>query len=496
MRLEDILKGVRHSSTGPAAGVDIRAVTDDSRAASRGCLFIARKGPAHDGSGFIAEAARKGAAAVLSDGRYGVPKGTVKIEVDDAVEALGAVAANFYGHPSDRLRTAGITGTNGKTTISYLIESAVKAAGCKAGVIGTISYRFAGREVPAHNTTPGAIALQAMMAGMVKGGARYAAIELSSHSLDQRRVSGVLLDAAVLTNVTGDHLDYHGTMARYFAAKRRIFGLLKPHGTAIINRDDARTASLEKALRRSMARSGRKALTYGHGADFRASAVKASAAGMSFVVKAPGRRFGIRTALLGAHNVSNILAAAAAASALGLDDRAIAKGVEAVTAVPGRLEPVGSSRPFRVFVDFAHTEDALINVLDLARGIAGRRLITVFGCGGDRDRTKRPRMGRAACRLSDRVFITSDNPRTEDAARIFGDIETGIRKDFSNYEIIEDRRRAIEAALGCARPGDIVIIAGKGHETCQIIGDKKMPFDDRKVAAGILKGMHEGKGYS
>lgn len=493
MKITDILKNVKHSTKDNLARLEIPALTDDSRNVTKGSLFIAKKGCSHDGAKFIEGAVKNGAAAIVSCGNFTVPKGVIRIKVGDAAKSLSVIADNFYGHPSAKLKVMGVTGTNGKTTISYLAESVIKAAGHKAGVIGTISYRFAGKAVPAKNTTPGAVELQSMMAAMVKSGARYAVLEVSSHSLDQGRADSVLLDAAVLTNVTGDHLDYHGTLANYFKAKRRIFEKLKDRGAAILNKDDRKAASLEKALRRSFKGSGRKVITYGCGADVRAEGVEILPRSMSFTVRTPDSKFGIKTGLIGQHNVSNILAVVAACSSLGMPDSAIVKGVEALPAVPGRLEAVNEGQPFRVFVDFAHTEDALLNVLGLLRGVSEKRIITVFGCGGDRDRTKRPRMGKAACKLSDRVIITSDNPRFEDPIRIFKDIEDGIRGSFSNYAVVADRRQAISEALGCARQGDVVIIAGKGHETCQIIRDEVIPFDDKTVATEILKGMYEGK---
>lgn len=484
MRIKDILKGIKFRTSDDIARVGIRTVTDDSRRVSRGSLFIARRGSDQDGGRFISDAIAKGARSVVADKDFDHPETVAGIIVKDPSAATPVIADNFFGHPSRRLKVVGITGTNGKTTISYLIESIIKASGSGAGVIGTINYRIGKKAARATNTTPGPIELQSMMAEMVGSGIKYAVMEVSSHALDQGRVERVLFDAAILTNVTGDHLDYHKTMSGYLAAKRRIFDHMKMGGVAIINCDDRRAASLIRSTRKRI-----KTIVYGMEAtaDIYASDIRLSMGGTSLVVHLPNGKFNVSSKLIGMYNVSNILASVAAATALRIPMAAVIKGIDRACRVPGRLESVDAGQPFRVLVDFAHTEDALNNVLSALRKLATGRIITVFGCGGNRDRTKRPLMGRAACRLSDHVIITSDNPRFEDPSSITREIEAGIKGAFSNYDIVVDRYQAIARAMEQASPDDMVLLAGKGHEDCQIIGDRAMPFDDRRVASEVLK---------
>ena len=461
--------------------INIRGAATDSRGVRKGGLFIAVKGHDLDGHKFIPKAIANGAKAVVCEDDFDCPENVVKILVKDSRLIAPQVAADIYGHPSEKLKMVGVTGTNGKTTITYLVESIVKASGSQAGVIGTINYRIKGKVVPAKNTTPGPMELQAMLADMVKRKVRYAVMEVSSHSLDQRRVDCVEFDAAIFTNLTSEHLDYHRTVDNYFRTKASIFKKLKRKGVAVINNDDRRVARLAKGIKN-------RVITYGinRASDVGAGDIRISIDGSSFTLRTPNGKTGIDTKLVGMHNVSNILAGAAAAIGLGIGLDAVKKGVEALECVPGRLEDVDSGRGFRVLVDYAHTEDALLNVLGLVRQVAKRNIITVFGCGGNRDRSKRPRMGKVACRLSDRVIITSDNPRFEEPLGIIGEIEAGIRDNFSNYQIEPDRQSAIESALKIASEGDIVIIAGKGHEDYQIVKDKILPFDDRAVVREIL----------
>ena len=488
MNLKDVLRDVPCRIEGKAASFRVRAVTDDSRSVIPGSLFIAKRGYSQDGSKFIADAFKRGARVVVTEGRSAVPAGAVKIMVKDTRTATPVIADNFYGHPSEKLKMVGITGTNGKTTITYILEGIVKAAGAAAGVIGTINYRVKNKVTPAKNTTPGPIELQSILSRMVRSGAGYAVMEVSSHALDQGRVDKVSFDAAICTNVTGDHLDYHKTMENYFKAKALIFKKLKRGGAAILNGDDKRVARLKRSITKN------KVLMYGTGkkADVRAEDIKLSMDGTTFTIVTQKRSFAVRTKLIGMHNVSNILAATAAALALGIRIDSIVKGIGKVMAVPGRLEAVDAGQPFKVFVDFAHTEDALFNVLTLLREVAGNRIVTVFGCGGNRDRTKRPRMGKVACELSDRVIVTSDNPRFENPGEIISEIEKGIKTSFSNYDIAVDRKEAINKALSVASDTDIILIAGKGHETYQIIKDRTFSFDDREVARSILKKKYDG----
>ena len=484
IRLKDILKGVKHRAKADISALKVRGVTDDSRKVSKGDLFAAVKGHEADGYDFIECAIKNGAAAVAAEKDFEAPAGVAKIIIEGSRAALPAIADNLYGHPSKAMKMVGITGTNGKTTVTYIIENILCCAGKESGVIGTINYRFKGKEMPARNTTPGPLELQSILAGMRDSGVYACVMEVSSHSLDQRRMEPVLFDAAVFTNITSDHLDYHKTARNYFRAKAKIFDRMKKGGIAILNLDDKRVAGLKGKI-------NSKVMTYGLSpkADVRAAGLKLSMRGSSFTLVTPRGSVGIRTPLIGKHNISNILASAAAALALGTGSDAVRKGVETFGAVPGRLEPVDAGQSFKVFVDFAHTQDALHNILSLLRDVAkDNRIITVFGCGGNRDRTKRPLMGKVACSFSDKVIITSDNPRFEEPADIIGEIERGVRDQFSNYDIVVDRRDAIRKALSLASDGSIVVIAGKGHEKYQIVKGKVLPFDDIQVARSILEG--------
>ena len=482
MLLSEILHGIEHSAVGPDAGSEIIRVTDNSRTVKNGDMFVALRGYTVDGYGFIDEAAAKGARAIVSEKDFQAPRGIVKVLVGDTRTAFPVIADNFFGHPSQKLKVIGVTGTNGKTTITYIVESILKRAGEEPGVIGTISYRIGGRIMPAKNTTPGPLELQAMLAEVARSSGRYAVMEVSSHALDQHRVDAISYDAAIFTNITPEHLDYHKTLNGYFNAKVKIFDRLKEDGTAILNADDKKVASMKSSLKK-------KALTYGvkERADIFAKDIRLSIDDSRFCIITPDGSFNVTTSLIGRHNVSNLLAAVAACYAMGVDAKFIKEGIEAMTFVPGRLEPVVGGQPFKVFVDFAHTEDALHSTLSLLREVSKAEIITVFGCGGDRDRKKRPLMGKTACRLSDHVIITSDNPRSEEPSRIIDEIVKGVKGGYANYEIAPDRRDAIDKALSLAKVGSIVVVAGKGHENYQIVGDKTSPFDDREVAREILK---------
>jgi UDP-N-acetylmuramoyl-L-alanyl-D-glutamate--2,6-diaminopimelate ligase len=484
MKIKDILKNVKFEAEKGTSSLDIGNVTCDSRAVKPGDLFIAFKGFAQDGYKFIGQAVANGAAAVLAERDFDASPAVKKIIVRDTRLALPVIAANFHGDPSKKLKMVGITGTNGKTTITYIIESILRCARKESGVIGTINYRYKGKEIPAKNTTPGPLELQGLLADMLKAKVGYAVMEVSSHSLDQGRVGGILFDDGIFTNITGDHLDYHKTLKNYFKAKAQLFDMLKKGGAAILNYDDRKVRTLAKKLRS-------KVITYGlsKGSDIRAVGLEISLSGSRFTINTPGGNILVETKLIGRHNVSNILAAVAVAYHEKINFKAIKEGVETVTFAPGRLEPVSAGQPFKVFVDFAHTQDALYNVLGLLKDVArNKRIITVFGCGGNRDRTKRPLMGKTACEFSDRVVITSDNPRFEDPADIIKEIELGVKGLFNNYDIVADRRKAIEKALNGASADDIVVIAGKGHEKYQIVGGEVHPFDDCKVAREIIEG--------
>lgn len=486
--LKDILKGIKFKTDDDISRAKVNKPTSDSRTTDEGDMFIAVSGYSLDGHRFIKEAVSKGAIAVLSDKDFNSAPGIKKILVDDVRIALPIIARNFYKHPSGKLKVIGITGTNGKTTIAYLVENIFKTAGVGSGVIGTINNRFKDRILRSKNTTPGPLELEALLAEMVREGLSYAIMEVSSHSLDQHRVDGVSFDMAIFTNITGEHLDYHKTIRNYLDAKAKLFDKLKAGGIAILNIDDKRVADLKKLIKKRI-------ITYGLGeaALIRAQRVMLSLDSTTFVVTTPKGHIEIKARLIGMHNISNILASVAAAFSEGISLEIIKRGIESLDYVPGRLELIEAGQPFKVFVDYAHTEDALYNVLSLLRKVKKRGIVTVFGCGGERDRKKRPLMGHVACRLSDSVIITSDNPRFEELSQVINDIKKGIKEKYSNYDIIEDRYAAIEKALGSASRDDIVLIAGKGHEKYQIIKDKAIPFDDCEVARSILEKRYAGK---
>lgn len=489
MDLSNVLNGAKFNTKDDIAGLRINKVRADSKKIEKGDLFIAVRGYSVDGHRFIKEAVSRGAKAIVADRDFDAPPGVKKILVNNARIALPVIAGNFYKNPSSKIKVIGVTGTNGKTTITYLVENIFKTAGKGAGVIGTIDYRLKDRKLPAKNTTPGPLELEALLAEMVEMGLPYAIMEVSSHSLSQHRVDGISFDTAIFTNITSEHLDYHKTIRNYFDVKAKLFDKLKADGIAILNMDDKRVADLRRSIKKNI-------ITYSlkRGADIMAEKIKPSLEGSVFSMITPKGTVEIKTRLIGVHNVSNILASSAAAFAEGFDLETIKRGIESLSYVPGRLEGIEAGQPFKVFLDYAHTEDALYNVLSLLRKLKKRGIITVFGCGGNRDRKKRPLMGKVACRFSDRVIITSDNPRYEEPSQIINEIEKGIRGKFANYDIIEDRRRAIEHALDSASKDDIVIIAGKGHEKYQIIKDRIVPFDDYEVARSVLnKKRYESK---
>lgn len=472
-------------------GVDqeIAAVAYDSRSVGPGDLFVCIPGRRFDGHHFIPEAARHGAVAfvVERDVRAafrGQVNGTLVL-TPDSRRALAHVATRFFDFPSSELLLIGITGTNGKTTVSYLCEAVLKAAGHKTGVIGTIDYRCDGVRKEAARTTPEASDLQALLRWMRDQGAGGVVMEVSSHSLALSRVEGCTFDVAIFTNLTQDHLDFHGTMDNYFEAKARLFSMVKEGGTAVVNLDDPAGRRLRALTRAAV-------LTYGlsREADLTVEGATYSLEGIHARLSTPWGGGEIRSPLLGRHNLYNLLAAAGAGLALNLPLERILEGLAALQRVPGRLERVECGQPFTVVVDYAHTPDALERVLRTTRDFAIGRIIALFGCGGERDRGKRPLMGELAGRLADRLFLTSDNPRGEAPEAILQEIEAGVRRvpgAMAKVQVLGDRREAIEAALQAAQPGDVVLLAGKGHETVQIIGDRTIPFDDRQVAREVLE---------
>ena len=440
-----------------------------------GSLFFCVPGSSRDGHDFGAEAVVRGAAALVVE-RW-LPVDATQVRVPSVRVAMGPICAELLGRPADRLTMVGVTGTNGKTTTTYLLESIFGAAGWTPGLVGTTGARIDGDPVPFARTTPEAPDLHRLLAQMVGRGVRAVAMEVSSHGLEQHRVDGVVFESAVFTNLTQDHLDYHGTMEAYFRAKARLFtpGMAR---RAVVNVDSPAGRRLLRELELPV-------LTFGvrEEADVRATDLEADARGLAFRV---GDTL-VRSPLRGRFNVENCLAAFATARSLGIPDDVAARGIGAVGGVPGRLEPVEGGRDFLVLVDYAHTPDSLENVLRATRPLARRRLIVVVGCGGDRDRAKRPLMGRVATDLADLTVITSDNPRSEDPMAIIAEIERGAREGDGPYAIEEDRRLAIRLALAHAGEGDVVVIAGKGHETGQEFADHTIPFDDRVVAAEELR---------
>jgi len=464
----------------------VTGVEYDSRRVEPGRVFVALKGLHADGSSFVRQAIERGAVAIVSEQPAPVDVHVAWARVIDARHALAILSSAFYGHPSAEMQVIGITGTNGKTTTAFLVASIFDAAGRRCGVLGTVGYRIGDEMRQATHTTPEAPEVQRMLREMSDRGCGACAMEVSSHALSLQRVDGVTFAAGVFTNLTRDHLDFHSDMESYFQAKRRLFEMLPPEAPSLINLDDPRGAALTEV--------GRRPVTYAvnRPADITPGPLSFSFEGLTFDVRTPRGTLHVRSTLVGRPNVYNILAAVSTATALDVSFDAIERGVTALSGVPGRFQIV--SRPkdeLTVVVDYAHTDDALRNLLETARPLTHGHLITVFGCGGDRDRTKRPLMGAVAGRLSDLILITSDNPRGEDPARIIEEIRRGItadtRRDSAQRLLsIVDRREAIAKAIELARPGDVVLIAGKGHEKYQVIGGQVLPFDDVTVAQDAL----------
>jgi UDP-N-acetylmuramyl-tripeptide synthetase len=470
--------------------LDIEAldVTHDSRACDPGSIFVAIRGEKFDGHRFIPQAVGRGAIAVISELPAGNENVPVWIQVSDARAALAGLAAAVHGHPSQQLKLVGITGTNGKTTTAHLIDSIIRVSEGTSAMFGTITHRVGNEAAAALNTTPEASDIQRMLRRAVEAGCRSAVMEVSSHAIALNRADALKFAVATFTNLTRDHLDYHGTMESYFLAKEKLFNgsLGSQPGASVINVDDAYGRRLFKSAKGDR-------ITYGFGnrTDVGTDDFKLSPRGLAFTASTPAGKVEIVSPLVGRFHVFNILAAVATGLALEASLESIARGVAECSTVSGRFEQVtlnGSPAPFVVIVDYAHTDDALRNVLQTAREVAGTgRVITVFGCGGDRDRTKRAPMGELAATLSDIAIVTSDNPRTEDPEAIIEDIEAGLKRVARPYVKRTDRREAIFHAIGEAREGDVVLIAGKGHETYQIIGERRVHFDDHEVAREAMK---------
>jgi UDP-N-acetylmuramoyl-L-alanyl-D-glutamate--2,6-diaminopimelate ligase len=498
MKLQELLAGAGAQGPLVNAEVQISSVVYDSRQAKAGSLFVAIHGEKTDGNRFIEAAVERGAAAVVSEmpppnpNGYSqstktagaVPASVAWLQVPDARKALATIAANFFGRPADKLNLVGITGTNGKTTTSFLLDSIIRAAGFRSGLFGTIEYRTPLETYPAKTTTPESLDLHRFFSEIVRAGGTHAVLESSSHALALDRLWGCRFAAAIFTNLTRDHLDFHSTMENYFAAKRRLFegtGAGRPlHG--IVNIDDPYGPQLRNLAEQT--------ITYGlgSGAEVTAKKIPLALRGLDFTAETPAGKIAVRSELVGRNNVYNILAAVAAGVALGFPREAIEGGLSALAAVPGRFERIDLGQPFMVIVDYAHTDDALQKLLETARELHPTgRVITLFGCGGERDRSKRPLMGEAAGRLSDVVVLSSDNPRSEDPLKIINDASVGLQRTSAKVLVEPDRERAVELALEQARPGDMVLLAGKGHETTQVLKDRTIEFDDREVARRALR---------
>jgi UDP-N-acetylmuramoyl-L-alanyl-D-glutamate--2,6-diaminopimelate ligase len=493
MRLSHVLDGIpilRGSSSGLLGG-NVTGIAYDSRKVSEGYLFFAFSGAKTDGAQFASQAIQKGALAIVSDrplpGGFHGPW----LQVEQGREALALAAKNFYNRPDERIVLTGVTGTNGKTTSTSLINAMLQAAGKSTALIGTIEYQLAGKILPAVNTTPESLDLFRMFAELEQLGGTHATLEASSHALDLGRIYAMNFHTAAYTNFTRDHLDYHQTMEAYFAAKQLLFKPCSapPPRFAVVNADDEQVRLLQFAPETEVLWYGMHREPPDKGTCIKAEDIHSSFDGLRFSIVNASRRFTVESPLVGHINVSNILLAAASALTLGLSEAHIQKGILQLERVPGRFERVEEGQPFMVVVDYAHTDDALRNVISVARHMKPKRIITLFGCGGDRDRSKRPLMGMAAGELSDFVVLTSDNPRSEDPLAIMNDAMVGLRRFDTSYVAEPDRERAIRKAIEGAGPGDVVILAGKGHETYQILRDGPIPFDDREVARRILRGF-------
>jgi len=486
MKLADILGKMKHLGVTGTVERTVTGIAYDSRKVVAGGLFVAVQGARQDGFDYVGDALKRGAGVIVSSHGLSPGREATHVQVEDARRALADIADLFHGHPSGGLVMAGITGTNGKTTTAFMLRDILEAAGLAPGLMGTVQYEIGARILPATRTTPESADTQSYLDQMRHAGCRSAVMEVSSHALDQDRVRGVEFDVAVFTNLTRDHLDYHQTMERYYEAKRRLFidlGQGSKPGVAVINRDDpwGRKLASEPGIRA-------RVVTFGleEGADVRAVDLTLSPKGSDFTLAGAWGQCRVHIPLLGRFNVQNGLAAYTAALALDLERDSVIRTLARRTAVPGRLEEVPTGRGWRVFVDYAHTDDALANVMETLRRFTEGRLIVVFGCGGNRDVSKRAPMGAVASRLADIVVLTSDNPRDESPAAIIEQIRGGFG-DRANYEVVEDRAKAIEMALAMAHGNDVVLVAGKGHETTQENHGVYSLFDDRQVIRDLLK---------
>jgi UDP-N-acetylmuramoyl-L-alanyl-D-glutamate--2,6-diaminopimelate ligase len=486
MKLRDLLQGTEASVPPLVGELEIRQVTCDSRKVQPRALFFALHGAKADGNAFIRDAVGRGAVAIVSEetAPAAIPASVAWIQVREGRKALAVTAANFFGHPAEALQLVAVTGTNGKTTTTSLVDAIVKASGAKTGLFGTIAYHTPLREYPAPNTTPESADLQGFLAEIRDAGGRFAVLEASSHSLAMDRLWGCHFAAAVFTNLTREHMDYHKTFEDYFAAKKKLFegtGAGAPE-VAVINTDDEYGKRLTGLAKKTM--------TYGleSDADITTKKFQLTFNGLAFTAQTPNGKVQVTSPLVGRINVYNILAAIGAAQALGLSTEIIEGGIRSLENVSGRFQRIDLGQPFFVVVDYAHTDDALENLIRTARELNPKgRIITLFGCGGGKDRTKRPVMGEVTGRLSDLTILSSDNPRDEDPLKIISDIIVGLQKTAGKYLIEPDREKAIGVAMDEARAGDIVLLAGKGHENYQILAERTLEFDDRDMARRALR---------
>ncbi|SIT00162.1 UDP-N-acetylmuramoyl-L-alanyl-D-glutamate--2,6-diaminopimelate ligase [Alicyclobacillus vulcanalis] len=492
MRLRQLFQPFMNFQVTNAENPDVVNITTDSREVEPGSLFVAIRGHTVDGHRFVGQAVERGAVAAMVEERVAdVPEGVPQVIVPDTRHWSALIADRLFGRPSRELRVIGVTGTNGKTTVTHIVRHLLDASGKKAGLIGTVGAKLGSNTWPLPNTTPEAVEIHRLLRRFVDEGATHAVMEVSSHALVERRAAGVSFACAAFTNLTQDHLDFHGTMERYAAAKALLFSRLgngigdDPSRAvhAVINADDPYAPVMAEA-------SAAPILTYGidRDADVRAREVQLSASGARFAVQSPAGLLNIETPLIGRFNVYNTLAAVAIALVEGLAPADIEQAIRSYPSVPGRMERVDEGQPFSVFVDYAHTPDGLENVLAAVREFATQRVLVVVGCGGDRDRTKRPKMAEVAVRWSDLAIFTSDNPRSEDPLAILADMRAGVSERDAHKVFEEvDRRRAIELAVAEAKPGDVIVIAGKGHEDYQIIGAERRHFDDREEARRAIR---------
>jgi UDP-N-acetylmuramoyl-L-alanyl-D-glutamate--2,6-diaminopimelate ligase len=491
MKLEELLSGIELLHLNGPSDAKITSIAYSSAQVRPGTMFFALRGEKTDGNRFVADAIERGAIAIASEqpAPAALPPGVSWAQVQHPRRALASASANFFGRPGDSLQLVGVTGTNGKTTTTYLVESILRAAGLVSGLVGTIAYRTPKGTRDAPHTTPESFDFQQLLAEVQDGGGTHAVLEASSHALAMDRLWDCQFAVAIFTNLTRDHLDYHKTFEEYFAAKRRLFeGTGKgAAATGVVNTDDPYGGQLVGLASRT--------LTYGlkSGAQLTAKKFDLSFSGLEFTAQTPAGKIEVHSPLVGRINVYNILAAIGAGIGLGIPREAIEAGIRQLESVPGRFQRIDEGQPFLVVVDYAHTDDALRNLIMTARELVEKgKIITLFGAGGDRDRTKRPLMGEAAGSLSDLVVLSSDNPRSEDPLRIINDVAVGLQKVNAKYRVEPDRTRAIEMAIDEAAPGDIVLLAGKGHENYQVLKDRTVEFDEREIVRRAL----QRRGYS